>query len=600
MDNTAPPPDPFLFELMELPDKCLLVLAQLLAAQDKPSLRALTRTCTRLQDLALPALSEDICTQLITTKQHKSLLRYLQAHGSLSRSLVLQGRPEQWDMGENHGTCSLSSPHIKSLPEPAQVALEGLGISCLRVAPESLLTANMVLLRALDISDCIVTGTATEDSLRAGLVAVGPSLRSLRIRRLFEHRGFMQLYSVPFPNAALPSLTGLTSLELRGSVRSSAQLSVLTALRELSIQTDGGFDMAAEGLPASDQLTSLMFRNVVEDPDDGPFMAPAALSRVPALRRLVLSTYMAPDQGGTAALLAELAKLTALTMLVLDAGPLEPPLGAQDAAAYASLTASSDLQALTLRSAQLPEGAWQHVIGPSKQLPRLKSLVMKNYYWDRPHFKEGESRTGAMTAADLAGLSVSCPGLTSLVLGGVYEPGTPLVPLLSRLTALQSLDVQHVSDADASTLLQLPQLQQLRLMPCSLSEEGILQLTQLTQLTDLVLQLQGKQAEGGRTNIETVRCTNKAPAGAPSDVPSQLLADRQRRKDPEAMEAWKKQQEKDSVEWFRQMFGGGAAAAPAGAPGDDDGGDSSSAGDEESEWETDSEGAGGPPNCVQQ
>lgn len=201
---------------MELPDKCLLVLAQLLADQDSPSLRALARMCTRLHDLALPALTADISTTLTTPKQHKSLLRHLQAHGELSRSLQLYGRPEEWVIGENdeHGTCGLGNPHIKALPEPAQPVLESLGVSCLRVAPDSLLTPSMGLLQQLDISDCILTGTAADDSLRAGLVAVGPSLRTLRIRRLFEHRGFMQLYSVPFPNAALPRLTGLTSLEL--------------------------------------------------------------------------------------------------------------------------------------------------------------------------------------------------------------------------------------------------------------------------------------------------------------------------------------------------------------------------------------------------
>lgn len=375
-------------------------------------LRALTRTCTRLHELEVPALSADISTTLTTPKQHKSLLQHLQVHGQLSRSLQRNGRPEEWVIGDNdqHGTCGLGKTHIKTLPEPAQPVLESLGVSCLRVAPDSLLTASMGRLQQLDISDCILTGT--NDSLRAGLVAVGPSLRALRIRRLFEHRGFMQLDSVPFPNAALPSLTGLTSLELCGSVRSSAQLSALLVLRELSMQSDGGNDMAAGDLPASDQLTSLVFRNVVgytAGPDKGPTMAPTALSRVPALQLLVLSSYVAPDQGGTAGLLAELRKLTALTMLVLGEGPLELPLDAGAAAPYASLTASSNLQALTIREAHLPDGAWQHVFGPGKQLPRLQSLVLthrdtgndsRRCCWSgrqlpRPHLPRAERRVPA-------------------------------------------------------------------------------------------------------------------------------------------------------------------------------------------------------------
>jgi hypothetical protein len=495
MDTAAAVPGRTLLQLMELPDRCLLVLAQLLAEQDKPSLRALARTCTRLHDLLLHALSADITTQLATTEQHESLLRHLQAHGRLLRSLHLRGG--------RHGICSLSSPHIQVLPEPAQAVLESLGISCLRVAPDSLLTASMGRLQQLDISDCILTAAA-EDSLRAGLVAVGPSLRSLSIRRLLVKFIWMELYAVPFPNAALPSLTGLTRLELCGSVCSSAHLSALLALRELSIQSNGGFDMAAGELPASGQLTSLVFQSKVGHPPgpaECPTMAPAALSRVPALRHLVLCTYVAPDQGGTAGLLAELAKLTALTLLRLGEGPLERPLGARDAAAYASLTASSNLQALTIQEAQMPEGAWQHMFGPRKQLPRLQSLVLSNLkdFQGRRYYEggdEGVLKAGAMTVGTFAALAASCPGLTYIVLEGMYPPGTPLAPLLTRLTALRIMHIEHAGDADISALAQLPQLGSIGLNDSSLSLEGVLQLTQLTQLTWLVLQVKGREVEG--------------------------------------------------------------------------------------------------------
>lgn len=94
----------------------------------------------------------------------------------------------------------------------------------------------------------------------------------------------------------------------------------------------------------------------------------------------------------------------------------------------------------------------------------------------------------------------------------------------------------------------------------------------------------------------------QAPAGAPADVVSQLVADRERRKDPEAMRAWKLKKQHESEERFRELFGGGrsraAAAAPDGAPEDDD--SSAGDGDKGSEWETDSDGGGGPPGCAQQ
>jgi hypothetical protein len=158
----------------------------------------------------------------------------------------------------------------------------------LRVAPRSLLTNAMTRLQELNISDCLVSDG--DGSLEAALVSVGPWLQALRMQRLFEHRGFMQLYSVPFPNTALPSLNALTKLELAGSVCSAEQLSALLELRELSIQSDGGINIRQNDLPASGKLTSLSFRNAVgyPGPQGSPSMAPAALSRVSQLQSLVL------------------------------------------------------------------------------------------------------------------------------------------------------------------------------------------------------------------------------------------------------------------------------------------------------------------------
>ena len=76
--------------LLQLPDRVLLLITGLLAPQDKLSLRALARTNSKLQQLALPALSASIRSTLANKSQLKSLQRYLQAHGSLTSRLSLQ------------------------------------------------------------------------------------------------------------------------------------------------------------------------------------------------------------------------------------------------------------------------------------------------------------------------------------------------------------------------------------------------------------------------------------------------------------------------------------------------------------------------------
>jgi hypothetical protein len=251
----------------------------------------------------------------------------------------------------------------------------------LRVVPRSLLTNAMTRLQELNISDGLVSDG--DGSLEAALVSVGPSLRTLCILRSRELHGFVpheaEHYLVPFPNTALPFLTALTKLQLAGSVRSAEQLSDL--LRELSIQSDGGINIQQADLPASGKLTSLSFHNVLDYPDP-PTVAVAALSRVPQLQSLVLKSFVAPDEGGTAALLQELAQLTQLTLLALHDGPLDLPLTAAVAlAAYSSLTASSNLQTLTIEGANMPDGVWQHVFGAARQLSQLKSLVLLQKRW---------------------------------------------------------------------------------------------------------------------------------------------------------------------------------------------------------------------------
>jgi hypothetical protein len=69
-----------------------------------------------------------------------------------------------------------------------------------------------------------------------------------------------------------------------------------------------------------------------------------------------------------------------LTLLALHDGPLDVPFPAAPAA-YSSLTASSNLQSLTIEGANMPDGVWQHVFGAARQLPQLKSLVLLQKRW---------------------------------------------------------------------------------------------------------------------------------------------------------------------------------------------------------------------------
>jgi hypothetical protein len=119
MDATPQPPS-----LLDLPDECLIVLVRQLAQQDRRSLRRLGRTNSRLHALTLPLLSGSISSCLQTRKQLESLLRHLQRHGHLNSRLSLQGRPSEWEFGNNgsYGICSVTAPHIRSWQSPCSPA----------------------------------------------------------------------------------------------------------------------------------------------------------------------------------------------------------------------------------------------------------------------------------------------------------------------------------------------------------------------------------------------------------------------------------------------------------------------------------------------
>jgi hypothetical protein len=185
--------------------------------------------------------------------------------------------------------------------------------------------------------------------------------------------------------------------------------------------------------------------------------------------------------------MSELQHLTQLTRLDLGSscmsvgGPSTPP------AAFASLTASSQLQHLDYSDNTLPSAAWQYLCPPGRTLPQLQ-------YLDISGFREAD---GSPSLPNTSAIVRCCPGLQYLFTS--MPCSTAQLAALQRLTGLHTL-AAGAGDGDdcegVQALCQLTGLQELELTVASLAEARLLQLTQLTQLTAL----------SGAFGLETLYC----------------------------------------------------------------------------------------------
>jgi hypothetical protein len=165
--------------------------------------------------------------------------------------------------------------------------------------------------------------------------------------------------------------------------------------------------------------------------------------------------------------------------VLLQANPDSLPLGSAppkqlDPASFAALTASSNLHTMRVQGAELPQGAWQHIFPPKRQLQQLRELCLGHV-------------SPALGDDALDQLVSSCPGLCVLNLSRVLHLSASLAPLL-RLPDLRDLELKHIhGDSGARVLAQLTGLRRLVNDDANLSPAGLLRLTALTGLRELFM-----------------------------------------------------------------------------------------------------------------
>jgi len=335
-------------------------------------------------------------------------------------------------------------------------------------------------------------------SLHAVDFLEGPeALTALSVLTSLQHLDLMDIWNQTFPDVLLEDLVHLTHLKIgRGvAVQSLHGLGALTNLQRLILGCmwqPGGQTAALQELQELQQLTWLALPGLIcqLDPSTTPGLAqltalqhleiqgaeaglhPALLSHLTRLQHLDL--YNTGPLGGAAGTVALLACLPRLQLTHLNLA-YTLPHPAPTAAAYSTISASTQLQHLALTCSQVPAAAWRHFLAPPKQLPLLTSLELHH------------SDTGGQV--DLSQVVQCCCSLQHLDLSclSLKLPSELQLAALLRLSSLTSLTIRHVdSDAAAAVLSQLTRLVELRIWPpSSLSDSSVLLLTALRQLTVL-------------------------------------------------------------------------------------------------------------------
>jgi hypothetical protein len=450
--------------LLALPDHCLLAVMQH-CADDTRSVPSAATAHTRLQQAAVAALSSTAPKQLDQARAD-SLLLYLAKHGQHVRSLALHG--QRFDV------------QLLQLP-PSLTKLESLQLEGMRLqlqpgsdGTQGVLRAGLPLTR-LELNECTLLDGG--QGLAAALMQL-PDLQHLGFERLYDKQRRGTFPTDVLTHLTKPTCLKLQDMECRNSCSSSDPSAALQPLQNLTRLADLELSrlyccVAADNLSRADQLTRLVV-------SEQPFQ-PHALAGKTQLQHLTLERCSFAPDTGVAQLLSELQQLTQLTQLThLDLyyscrwfpeedGPSPLP------AAYASLTASSQLQHLDFHSNTLPSAAWQYMCPPGRTLPQLTHL-------DIGFVKEADRSSALPDTSTL----VSCfPGLHTLRTN--LPCTTAQLAPLQRLTGLHTLVVgaERADELEGvQTLCQLAGLQDLQLWGTRAAAEArFLQLTQLTGLT---------------------------------------------------------------------------------------------------------------------
>jgi hypothetical protein len=479
--------------LLALPDDCLLPILQCCAANDQRSLFSAARAHSRLHQAAVVAL-RSITAPVTAQHQLDSVLLYLSKHS------------HHIDSVEFKGDGDYRAP-LRQLPQILQLSslqLSDLEVQLLPcdgfygVLPA---TAQQAALKQLRLDSCMLLGTDAGAGLAAAracsaLAVLPAGLEHLSIRNL-RCNGEM----VQFPTAALQQLQQLSYLELTdvsvlGPSKARPVLQPLQALTRLqhvrlhSVHTDeDGGRVTAAILAGTPHLTYLELSAGLFDNEVVWNVEPSVLAGKTQLQYLHLALCsIVGGAAGISQLLCQLQRLQQLTYLNLSYCLEACNDRVQDldstppAAAYAALTASSNLKQLDITGAVLPEGMWQHMFPASgRQLLHLRSLDISHV--QHPGW--------TMAAAPEGSRLVSCcPGLQSINMEGL-QYSDELLHSLQALSGLHTLHLGMFRHCEASMgiecVCQLTGLKMLRVvLPATAKESLLLQLTALKQLDTLI------------------------------------------------------------------------------------------------------------------
>ena len=478
--------------LLALPDDCLLPILQYCAANGQHSLFSAARAHSRLHQAAVAAL-RSITAPVTRQQQLDSVLLYLSKHGDHTNSVEFKGD------GDYRATLRQLPQHLQlssfHLSDVQVQLLPGNGFQGVLSA-----TAQQAPLKQLRLDSCMLLDSVSGGELAAALTVLPAGLEHLSICNLRCNGEIVQ-----FPTAILQQLQQLTYLELAdvsvlGPGKASPVLQPLQALTRLqhlclhSVRTeeDGGM-VAAAILSGPTHLTHLQLSAGLGLFDDEAVwnVEPGVLAGKTRLQHLHLAQCnIVGGAAGIAQLLCGLQQLQQLTYLNLSYSleahnhyddRVQDPDSTPPAAAYAALTASSNLQQLDITGAVLPEGVWQHIFPAGRQRAHLRSL-------DISHVQHQDGTAAA--APEGSRLVSCCPGLQSINMQQL-QYSEELLDSVQGLSGLHTLHLGMSRHSEAPVSLEgvrhLTGLRMLRVVLPATAKEGLLlQLTALKQLDTLI------------------------------------------------------------------------------------------------------------------
>jgi len=282
------------------------------------------------------------------------------------------------------------------------------------------------------------------------------------------------------PSIVLQHLTQLTHLYLQYLGRllnadSFQHFSCLVNLQELHIH-GSSVPLSPSTTPGWSRLTALRKVSIQRASFD-----PSILQDCTQLQGLELQSVAVISAGGAAALHSLVGRQQQLQSLQLAELEYDWPV---TAAAYSSLTASSNLHTLKMAIDNLPPGIWPHVFPSDRQLPALRELALR---WQDVDAAQ-PSPPAVLTTDDISCLASCCPGLHRIIID--VQPGTELSALAkaSGLTRLLVWGLHEEGFASLRAVSRLVSLQDLSVqLGGPITPQDLLSLTALTGLTRLLV-----------------------------------------------------------------------------------------------------------------